>query len=160
MSSLPQNNLEEQLARHSTAAQSKLSLAKPKPGAFSFKKKSSSGTTKVEVPTKLEGPQKSKINNFFPVSSNGKSDSLSPAGNCAPVGQPSPAGSVFKVTTAPTKSDNQTSCNGGISTSLDASLGFSMDDWDDFDDFETPVKAKNDSSVQKCPERVPIQRHP
>lgn len=169
MSSLPQNNLEEQLARHSTAAQSKLSLSKPKPGAFSFKKKSSSGTTKVEVPTKvissnvlanrnvnvpdkslvtkspltfskkLERPQKSKINSFFPVSSKGKSDSISPTG------QTSPAGSAFKVITAPTKSDNQTCGNGGIPASLDASLGFSMDDWDDLDDFETPVKAKNDS---------------
>ncbi|XP_037622400.1 Bloom syndrome protein homolog isoform X1 [Sebastes umbrosus] len=167
MSSLPQNNLKEQLARHSTAAQSKLSLGKPKPGAFSFKKKSSSGTTNVEVPTKvissnvlanrnvnvpksslvtkspmifsnkLERPQKAQINNFFNVSSKGKSDSISPAGNCAP---------AVKVTTASAKSDNQfTSGNGGNTTSLDASLGFPMDDWDDFDDFETPVKAKNDS---------------
>ena len=88
---------------------------------------------------KLERPQKSKINSFFPVSSKGKSDSISPTG------QTSPAGSAFKVMTAPTKSDNQTSGNGGIPTSLDASLGFPMDDWDDLDDFETPVKAKNDS---------------
>ncbi|KAK5928051.1 hypothetical protein CgunFtcFv8_013144 [Champsocephalus gunnari] len=139
MSSIPQNNLEEQLARHSTAAQSKLSLSKPKPGAFSFKKKSSSGTTKVEVPIKLERPQKSKINSFFPVSSKGKSDSISPTG------QTSPAGPAFKVISAPTKSDNQTCGNGGIPASLDASLGFPMDDWDDLDDFETPVKAKNDS---------------
>ncbi|XP_029290723.1 Bloom syndrome protein homolog isoform X2 [Cottoperca gobio] len=146
MSSLPQNNLKEQLARHSSAAQSKLSLAKPKPGAFSFKKKSSSGITKVEVSTKLERPQKSQINNFFPVSSKGKSDSISAAGNCAPAGQTPSTVSALKVTTAPTKSDNQfTNGNGGISTSLDASLGFPIDDWDDFDDFETPVKAKNDS---------------
>lgn len=176
MSSLPQNNLKEQLARHSSAAQNKLSLAKPKPGAFSFKKKSSSGTTKVEVPAKvissnvlanrnvnvpknslmtkspltfsnkLERPQKSKINNFFPVSSKGKLDAISPAGNCAPAGQTSSAVSASKVTTAPSKCDNQfSSGNGGTSTSLDASLGFPMDDWDDFDDFETPVKAKNDS---------------
>lgn len=127
--------------------------------AFSFKKKSSSGTTKVEVPTKvirsnvlanrnvnvpnsslvtespltfsnkLERPQKSKINNFFPVSSNGKSGSISPPDNCAP-----------------TKSDNQfTGGTWGNSTSLDASLGFPMDGWDDLDDFETPVKAKNNS---------------
>ncbi|XP_031138787.1 Bloom syndrome protein homolog isoform X2 [Sander lucioperca] len=144
MSSLPQNNLKEQLARHSNAAQSKLSLAKPKAGAFSFKKKSS-GTTKVEVPTKLERPQKSQINNFFPVSSKGKSDSISPAGNCAPAGQTPSAVSAIKVT-APTKSDNQfTKDNGGNSASLDASLGFPVDDWDDLDDFETPVKATNDS---------------
>lgn len=177
MSILPQNNLKEQLARHSNAAQSKLSLAKPKPGAFSFKKKTSSGTTKVEVPTKvtscnvlanrnvnvpknsvmtqspltfsnkLERPQKSKINNFFPVSSKGMSNSSTPAGNCAPAGQTPSAVSATKVTTALTKSDNQfTSGNGGNSTGLDASLGISIDDWDDFDDFETPpAKAKNDS---------------
>ncbi|XP_039664249.1 Bloom syndrome protein homolog isoform X2 [Perca fluviatilis] len=145
MSSLPQNNLKEQLARHSNAAQSKLSLAKPKTGAFSFKKKSS-GTTKVEVPTKLERPQNSKINNFFPVSSKGKSDSISPAGNCAPAGQTPSAVSAIKVTTAPTKSDNQfTKDNGGNSTSLDSYLGFPVDDWDDLDDFETPVRATNDS---------------
>ncbi|XP_070763765.1 recQ-like DNA helicase BLM [Enoplosus armatus] len=175
MSSLPQNNLKEQLARHSNAAQSKLSLAKPKLGAFSFKKKSLSGTTKVQVPTKvissnvlanrnvnvpknslvtkspltfsnkLERPQKSQINNFFPVSSKGKSDSISPADNCAPASQTN--SSVFsKVIKAPTKSDNRYTCGTrGNSTSLDASLGFPMDDWDDFDDFETPAKAKNDS---------------
>ncbi|XP_042352588.1 Bloom syndrome protein homolog isoform X2 [Plectropomus leopardus] len=146
MSGLPLNNLKEQLARHSNAAQSKLSLAKPKPGAFSFKKKSSSGTTKVEVLTKLERPQKSQFNSFFPVSSKGTSDSISPAGNCAPAGQTPSAVSVTKVKTASTKSDNQfTSSNGDNSTSLDTSLGFTLDDWDDFDDFETPVKAKNDS---------------
>nr|XP_020466938.1 Bloom syndrome protein isoform X2 [Monopterus albus] len=168
MSSVPQNNLEEQLARHSSAAQSKLSLAKPKTGGFSFKKKSPSGTAKVEVPAKvispnvfanrnvnipknslvtkspltfsnkIERPQKStKINRFFPVSSKGKVDSLSPAGTCSP---------GILGTTAPTKYDDQvTSGNGGNSTSLDASPGFPMDDWDDFDDFETPAKAKNDS---------------
>lgn len=94
---------------------------------------------------KLERPQKSQINNFFPVSSKGKSDSISPAGNCAPAGQTPSAVSAIKVT-APTKSDNQfTKDNGGNSASLDASLGFPVDDWDDLDDFETPVKATNDS---------------
>ncbi|XP_026222195.1 Bloom syndrome protein homolog isoform X2 [Anabas testudineus] len=132
MASLPQNNLKEQLARHSSAAQSKLSLAKPKPGAFCFKKKSSSGTTKVEVKTKLERPQKSKINNFFPVSSKGKLDTISPTGNHSPVV------SGFKVTTPLTKDNNST-------TNLDASLGFPVDNWDDLDDFEAPAKAKNDS---------------
>ncbi|XP_071355526.1 recQ-like DNA helicase BLM isoform X2 [Trachinotus anak] len=174
MSNLPQNNLKEQLARHSNAAQSRLSLAKPKPGAFSFKKKSSSGTTKVEVPTKvisstvladrnvnvpknslvtkspltfsnkLERPQKSKINNFLPVTSKGKSDSISPAGNCAPARQTS-AVSGIKVNTAPAVHDSQFTSGNGTSMNLDASLGFPMDDWDDFDDFETPAKVKNDS---------------
>ncbi|XP_040895146.1 Bloom syndrome protein homolog isoform X2 [Toxotes jaculatrix] len=145
MSSLPQNNLKEQLARHSNAAQSRLSLAKPKPGAFSFKKKSSSGTTKVEVPAKLERPQKSKINNFFSVSSKGKSDSVSPVDKCAPAGQAPSTVSGVKVTTAPAKHDSQVTNGNNTSMSLDASLGFPVDDWDDFDDFETPANAKHDS---------------
>ncbi|XP_041652454.1 Bloom syndrome protein homolog isoform X2 [Cheilinus undulatus] len=174
MTSLPQNNLKEQLARHSNAAQSKVSLAKPKTGAFSFKKKTSAGTTKVEIPTKvistnplanrninvpknslvtkstltfsnkLDGPQKSKNNSFFPVSSKGKSDSSSD-GNCS-AGQAPSALSAIKVTPTLTKSDNQ-SARGTRESSLsgDASLGIMMDDWDDFDDFETPNKGKNDS---------------
>ncbi|XP_053282745.1 recQ-like DNA helicase BLM isoform X1 [Pleuronectes platessa] len=175
MSGLPQNNLEEQLARHSTAAQSRLSLAKPKPGAFSFKKKISSATSKEEVSTKvisanalanrnvnvpknsvvtksllafsnkLEGPQKAKINNFFPVSSKGKSESISPAGNCAPGAQTPPAVSGIKLTTAPSIHNSHFPSENGTSTSLDASLGFQLDDWDDIDDFETPAKGKNDS---------------
>ncbi|XP_041795024.1 Bloom syndrome protein homolog isoform X2 [Chelmon rostratus] len=176
MFSLPQNNLKEQLARHSNAAQSKLSLAKSKPGAFSFKKKSPLGTTKVEIPSKvisgnalanrnvnvpknslvtkspltfsnkLDRPQKSQISNFFSVNSKGKSDCISPAGNCAPAGQTTSKVSAVKVPAAPVTSDNQlTSGTRGSSTSLDASLGFSIEDWDDFDDFETPVKTKNDS---------------
>ncbi|XP_022057037.1 recQ-like DNA helicase BLM isoform X2 [Acanthochromis polyacanthus] len=176
MSGLPQNNLKEQLARHTNAAQSKLSLAKHKTGAFSFKKKSSSSTTKVEVPTKvitshgltnrnvnvpknslitqslltfsnkLERPQKSKINNFFPVSSKCESNSINQAGNPSPACQTPAPVSGFKETPAPTKPDNQFSSGKRInSTSLDASLGIPKDDWDDFDDFETPAKTKNDS---------------
>ncbi|XP_056272456.1 recQ-like DNA helicase BLM isoform X2 [Pseudoliparis swirei] len=142
MSCLPRNNLKEQLARHSNAAQSKLSLAKPSPGSYSFKKKSSPGTNK------LERPQKSQINNFFPVSSKGKSDSISPEGDGAPAGQTPSAESASKVTTDQTQSNNQfTGGNGGNSTSLDASLGFPMDDWSDMDDFETPFK--NDSFSSK-----------
>ncbi|XP_069564802.1 recQ-like DNA helicase BLM isoform X1 [Brachyistius frenatus] len=177
MSSLPQNNLKEQLARHSNAAQSKLSLAKPKPGAFSFKKKSPSGTTKAEVPTKvirssglangnvnvpknslvtkspstfsnkLERPQKSQIDdNFYRVSSKRESHSISPARNAPPAHQTPSAVSGVKVTPAATKPGSQ-SCSGSRldSSSLDVFHGFPVDDWDDFDDFETPVKAKNDS---------------
>ncbi|XP_018519910.1 recQ-like DNA helicase BLM isoform X1 [Lates calcarifer] len=181
MSSVPQNNLKEQLARHSNAAQSKLSLSKPKPGAFSFKKKSSMGTTKVEVPTKvissnvlanrnvnvpksslvtkspltfsnkIERPQKSKINSFFPVSSKGKSDSISPARNCAPAGQTPSAGFDAKAKVATTPTDSQFTSRYSTSTSLDASLGFPLDNWDDLDDFETPAKTKNDSFGSEVP---------
>ncbi|KAM7003430.1 recQ-like DNA helicase BLM [Tautogolabrus adspersus] len=176
MTSLPQNNLKEQLARHSNAAQSKLSLAKPKTGAFSFKKKTSSGTTKVEIPTKvistnplanrnvnvpknslvtkstlafsnkLDRPQKSKINNFFSVSSKDKSDSINSAGNCASASQAPSVVSTIKGASAVNKSENQIiSGTRGTNSSGDVSLGFGIEDWDDFDDFETPNKAKNDS---------------
>uniref|UniRef100_A0A1A8JGA9 RecQ-like DNA helicase BLM n=2 Tax=Nothobranchius kuhntae TaxID=321403 RepID=A0A1A8JGA9_NOTKU len=167
MSSLPQNNLKEQLARHNHVAQSKLSLAKPKTGPFLFKKKSTSGTTNVEFPTKvissnvlanrnvnlprsslvtepsltfsnkLERSQKSKINNFFPVSSKCKSDSTASAGNSSPSSQTPLAKSDSKRSPAPPGDRIG-------STDLNASV-FPVDDWDDFGDFESPVKTKNDS---------------
>ncbi|XP_037834201.1 Bloom syndrome protein homolog isoform X2 [Kryptolebias marmoratus] len=172
MSGLPQNNLKEQLARHSNAAQTKLSLSKPKTGAFLFKKKSTSGTTKVEFPTKvtsvlanrnvnisesslvtkpslafsnkLERPQKSKISSFFPLSSKCQSESFSPAGNSSSSCQTPSAKSDSKVGPAPNKPDRQARSGSQIgSSSLDVS-GFPLDDWDDFDDFETPVRTKND----------------
>ncbi|KAM4553529.1 recQ-like DNA helicase BLM [Fundulus diaphanus] len=180
MSGLPQNNLKEQLARHNNAAQSKLSLAKPKTGAFLFKKKSSSGTTRVEYPTKVNSPnglanrnvnvptnslvtkspltfsnklertQKSKINSFFPPSSKCTSDFTSPSARESP-----PAEAGVRMTAAPAEPDNQPSCGGkGISSpSLDVS-SFPMDDWDDFEDFETPAKSKNDSICSEKSARV------
>uniref|UniRef100_A0A1A7XSC7 RecQ-like DNA helicase BLM n=2 Tax=Iconisemion striatum TaxID=60296 RepID=A0A1A7XSC7_9TELE len=167
MSSLPQNNLKEQLARHNNAAQSKLSLARPKTGPFMFKKKSTSSTTKVEFPTKvissnvlanrnvnlaqsglvtehsltfsnkLERSQKSKINSFFPVSSKCKSDSTVSAGNPSSSCRTPLEKSDGKRSPVPTGDRIS-------STDLDVSV-FPVDDWDDFDDFESPVKTKNDS---------------
>uniref|UniRef100_A0A3Q4HX61 RecQ-like DNA helicase BLM n=1 Tax=Neolamprologus brichardi TaxID=32507 RepID=A0A3Q4HX61_NEOBR len=184
MSSLPQNNLKEQLARHSNAAQSKQSVAKPKPGAFSFKKKSSSGTTKVEVPTKvissnvlanrnvnvhksglvttspltfsnkLERPQKSKINNYFSVSSKCKSDTISPADIASPASQTPSVVSDIKSAPAPAKSDSQScSSNSFNFTALDVSRSFPVDNWDDLDDFETPAKGKNNSFSSEVSEK-------
>ncbi|XP_036005793.1 Bloom syndrome protein homolog [Fundulus heteroclitus] len=185
MSGLPQNNLKEQLARHNNAAQSKLSLAKPKTGAFLFKKKSSSGTTRVEYPTKVNSPnglanrnvnvptnslvtkspvtfsnklertQKSKINSFFPPSSKCTSDFTSPAGNSPSARESPPVEAGVRMTAAPAEPDNQPSCGGkGIgSPSLDVS-SFPMDDWDDFEDFETPAKSKNDSICSEKSARV------
>ncbi|XP_005798332.1 Bloom syndrome protein isoform X1 [Xiphophorus maculatus] len=184
MSSLPQNNLKEQLARHNNAAHSKLSLAKPKTGAFSFKKQSSSGTTKVEYPTKVNSPnilanrnvnvqgnslltkssltfsnklertQKSKINNFFSPSTNSKSN-FSLAGNSTSACQAPPADTGGKVIAAPAKPDNPSSCGGkgNSSTGLDLS-DLPFDDWDDFQDFETPTKTKNDSLCSEKSVRV------
>lgn len=149
--------------------------------AFSFKKKSSSSTKKVEVPTKvissnvlanrnvnvpknglvtkspltfptkLERPQKSKINNYFPVSSKGTPDAISHTDNYATSGQNPFAVSAIKVTTASNNSGSQFTNGTQGHSSLDASLGFPMDDWDDFDDFETPVRAKNDSFSSEKP---------
>ncbi|XP_051916120.1 recQ-like DNA helicase BLM [Hippocampus zosterae] len=165
MSNLPQNNLKEQLARHSTGAQSKMSLAKPKSGPFSFKKKSPSGTNLVETLSKVTSPnvlasrnvnvpktnlvtqpvvmfsnkpetaQKSKISNFFSVRSKDKSDiSLS-----------SVASSGNVCLSAPKFDRPGMSNNVSTPVNLDESLGIQLDDWDDFDDFETPTKAKNTS---------------
>ncbi|XP_014848621.1 PREDICTED: Bloom syndrome protein isoform X1 [Poecilia mexicana] len=184
MSSLPQNNLKEQLARHNNATHNKLSLAKPKTGAFSFKKKSSLGTTKVEYPTKVNSPnilanrnvnvlgnslvtkssltfsnklertQKSKINNFFSPSTNSKSN-FSLAGNSTSTCEEPPADTGGKVIAAPAKPNNQSSCGGkGIgSAGLDLS-DLPVDDWDDFEDFETPAKTKNDSLCSEKSARV------
>lgn len=140
---------------------------------FFFKKNSSSVTTRVEIPTKvnnvfksrdvnvcknnlmtkspltfsnkLERSQKSKINTF-PVNSKTKSDSID---NCPPPGQIPSAGSAKVVTT---KSDIHV-VNGtrASSSSLGASLGFEDNNWDDFDDFEIPFNGKNVSySSEKC----------
>lgn len=155
MSGFPKNNLKEQLERHNSAALSRLSLEKPKAGAFSFKKKSPSGVTKVEVPAKVtisnalanrnvnipmntlvtkspltfsnksDSLPKKKINNYFSAKSTSKS--ITPT-VCSSPGSQTPA-----------------------STSLDDSLGISIDNWDDLDDFETPVKAKNDSFTSEKP---------
>uniref|UniRef100_A0A096LSR1 RecQ-like DNA helicase BLM n=1 Tax=Poecilia formosa TaxID=48698 RepID=A0A096LSR1_POEFO len=184
MSSLPQNNLKEQLARHNNATHNKLSLAKPKTGAFSFKKKSSLGTTKVEYPTKVNSPnilanrnvnvlgnslvtkssltfsnklertQKSKINNFFSPSTNSKSN-FSLAGISTSTCEEPPADTGGKVIAAPAKPNNQSSCGGkGIgSAGLDLS-DLPVDDWDDFEDFETPAKTKNDSLCSEKSARV------
>ncbi|XP_061139102.1 recQ-like DNA helicase BLM isoform X1 [Syngnathus typhle] len=172
MSSLPQNNLEEQLARHSNSAQSKLFMGKPKSGPFSFKKKSSLGTSWTETPSKVTSPnvlasrnvnvpanslvtqrvvtfsnkpktsQNSKINNFFSVNSKCNSDVST---DIVPAFQsPSSLASTGKV--CPPKFDRPgLSTNVSTSIDLDESLGFQIDDWDDLDDFETPTKAKNAS---------------
>lgn len=99
----------------------------------------------LTFPTKLERPQKSKINNFFHVSSKGKPDSISHTDNYATPGQNPSVVPAVKVTTGSNNSGGQVTNVTQGHSSLDASLGFPMDDWDDFDDFETPVRAKNDS---------------
>lgn len=93
---------------------------------------------------KLERPQKSQISSFFPVSSNCKSESFSPAGNSSSWCQTPSEKSDGKASPAPNKPDSP-ACSSRIdSSSLNAS-GFPIDDWDDLDDFETSVRIKNDS---------------
>ncbi|XP_061781212.1 recQ-like DNA helicase BLM isoform X2 [Nerophis lumbriciformis] len=179
MSILPQNNLKEQLAKHSNTAQSKRSLAKPKTGPFCFKKKSPLGTSRAVIPTKVTSPnvlanrnvnvpknslvtkpvtfsnkparsQKSKISSFLSTSS--KSD-ISSEGVCTPA--------VQRPSVSSPKYDKQVlSTNESTSTNLDASLGFQMDDWDDLDDFETPAKAKNDSFTGEVTETTTTSIRP
>lgn len=103
------------LANRNVNAPSKDTLVTKPPLAFS---------------NKLGRCQKSKIN-YFTVS---------------PGCQTVSALSGTKVTPAPTKSDNQSCSGNGLdSTGLDTSREFPVDDWDDFDDFETPAKSKNES---------------
>lgn len=84
---------------------------------------------------KLERAQTSKISTFFTVNSKTTSDSISQIDNFACSGQ---------ISSAAAKPDSHFA-NGRQpgSASLDASLGFPEDTWDDFDDFEIPVKGKN-----------------
>uniref|UniRef100_A0A8C4ZLS0 DNA 3'-5' helicase n=1 Tax=Gadus morhua TaxID=8049 RepID=A0A8C4ZLS0_GADMO len=156
MASLPQNNLQEQLARHCNTAQSKLSLAKPKAGSFSFKKKSISGTTKVDVPFKLlqsnvltkrsvnitsptipNKPEISNpnINSFFAVNTKTKVDSPNITARKLP--------STVTQVIPDTPQDKPSSGNRSNQVDLAASFVFPEDDWDDFNDFETPVKVKS-----------------
>lgn len=101
----------------------------------------SSLVTKPLFSNKIEGPEKSKINNYFSMSSKDKSNSISPAATTAPCASPVPD---IKVTTAP-PTDSQVSGGKNTSVDLDSSVGFPIDNWDDFDDFEIPAKTKNDS---------------
>lgn len=100
---------------------------------------------------KLERSQTSKISTFFAKNSKTKLDSISQINNCPPSGQISSAASV-KVTAGTEKSDSLfANERRASSTSLDATLGFPEDNWDDFDDFEIPVKGRNvPFNPEKC----------
>lgn len=100
----------------------------------------------VTFPNKLERSQKSKTSTFFPLNSKAKSDSTD---KCPPSSQ---IRSTDTAEVATAKLDIHFA-NGirASSSSLDAHLGFQEDNWDDFDDFECPVKGKNVSfSSEKC----------
>ncbi|XP_077452980.1 recQ-like DNA helicase BLM isoform X2 [Stigmatopora argus] len=133
MSSLPQNNLKEQLAKHSNTSQSRRSLTKPQSGPFSFKRKSSSAVRLSQTPVKFETSQKSQINNYFATSSECKSDNK-PDDRLAfqnPSFLPAPGNAC------PSTPKTDTPVN------PDTSLEFQIEDWDDLDDFETPITKNN-----------------
>ncbi|XP_043072533.1 Bloom syndrome protein homolog isoform X2 [Puntigrus tetrazona] len=141
MPSLPQNNLKEQLERHHNSGQSKLSLLKLKPGGFCFKKKSLSGVCQVEVPQK---PEKAapKVN-FFTVPSKPKTNTVNPLAN------------PFAVNKTPTVQYIIKDSPKSAAVPKDQAVGdpkcdisqLSFSEWDDLDDFETPVKARVASPV-------------
>ncbi|XP_026086697.1 Bloom syndrome protein homolog isoform X2 [Carassius auratus] len=141
MPSLPQNNLKEQLERHSNAAQNKLSLLKPKHGGFCFKKKSSSSISKVEAPQKPERAAP-KVN-FFAAPSRPKTNTVNPLANPFAVIKTPPVQSTIKDLLKPAalpKDQNVGELKHDISQ-------LSFNEWDDLDDFETPVKTRVVSPV-------------
>ncbi|XP_026791170.3 recQ-like DNA helicase BLM isoform X2 [Pangasianodon hypophthalmus] len=130
MPTLPHNNLKEQLERHSSAAARSKSLARSKPGTFCFKKKCTPGSAKAEVPQKLPG--KAKTQTFNPVV------------NPFAVSKPSLVELSISRLHKPQK-NRLTGTNGGKAVGLAEdyiSSAIPLDDWDHFDDFETPVKGE------------------
>uniref|UniRef100_A0A673GIZ8 RecQ-like DNA helicase BLM n=1 Tax=Sinocyclocheilus rhinocerous TaxID=307959 RepID=A0A673GIZ8_9TELE len=171
MPSLPQNNLKEQLERHNNAAQNKLSLLKPKHGEFCFKKKSSSSFSKVEVPQKVTGanvlanrsvniPRSCEVTktpvtfsqkperaapkvNFFAAPSRPKTNTVNPLANPFAVNKTPPVQSTIKdllKSAALPKDQTVGEPKHDISQ-------LSFNEWDDLDDFETPVKTRVVSPV-------------
>ncbi|XP_062402443.1 recQ-like DNA helicase BLM isoform X2 [Sardina pilchardus] len=153
MPSIPQNNLKEQLERHNHAVQSKLSLARPKPGSFTFKKKSTSSNSNTDCASKTDRPTPK----FSLLSANTKSkpQAITLPPNPFAVHKSISDQTSSKLSTAPVKQDVKASVN--KTSLLDSSFGIHNDDWDDFDDFETPVKGSTAS-----PSPAPLVRalHP
>ncbi|XP_056621920.1 recQ-like DNA helicase BLM isoform X2 [Triplophysa dalaica] len=141
MPSLPQNNLKEQLERHN-AAPNKLSLLKPKPGSFCFKKKSPSGNTKPDVPQKKPEKAAPKVN-FFTAPSRPKTSNVNPLANPFAVSKPllvqSTIKAIPKYAILPVDSNKDQTVS---ELKSDSFLSDSINEWDDLDDFETPVKEK------------------
>ncbi|CAM4583369.1 unnamed protein product [Leuciscus chuanchicus] len=172
MPSLPQNNLKEQLDRHNNAAQNKLSLLKTKPGGFCFKKKSSSGISKVDVPQKVTVLANRSVNvlrscevtkttvtfpqkpervapkvNFFTAPTRLKTIILNPLANPFAVNKTPLVQSTIKAlpkSAALPKDSTDDQTVGEFKNDLSQ---LSFNEWDDLDDFETPVKGRVVSPV-------------
>ncbi|XP_017566608.1 Bloom syndrome protein homolog isoform X1 [Pygocentrus nattereri] len=183
MLTLPQNNLKEQLERHTkvNAAQNKLSLTKPKPGAFCFKKTSTPGVGKAESPQKVIGanvlanrsvnvPRSCKVTkppltfpnkperappkfNFLTAPSKTKPQTINPLANPFAVSKSTPIQSSVKPDNTPTDANGDKVVK---TAGCDDSFAIPVDDWDDFDDFETPIKGK---ALSQSPQ-IPVKKTP
>ncbi|XP_048023939.1 Bloom syndrome protein homolog isoform X2 [Megalobrama amblycephala] len=140
MPSLPQNNLKEQLDRHNNAAHNKLSLLKPKPGGFCFKKKSSSGISKVEVPQKPERVAP-KVN-FFTAPSKPKAITVNPLANPFAVNKTPLVQSTIKALSKSAALPKDSTDDQTVGEPKRDISQLSFNEWDDLDDFETPVKGR------------------
>ncbi|KAM4749060.1 recQ-like DNA helicase BLM [Rhinophrynus dorsalis] len=158
MAALPQNNLQKQLELFSAkGAGNKLSLQKPKPSAFTFKKKSSTDGSvlngflqvKQHVPlkdknvnvtqgnsvTKLTNVPKAKehgkINGFVPTVCTKSSEPLQtlPSKDCMQ--------SSVLVTSECSRPEEHASTKTAFNTSISSAV--SLEDWDDIEDFDTSV---------------------
>ncbi|KAK1158030.1 hypothetical protein AOXY_G24264 [Acipenser oxyrinchus oxyrinchus] len=169
---LPQNNLQKQLELHSTkAAQNKLSLPKPKPGCFTFKKKTPSCSTAVSVSSKVTPSvlvdkdvnvyhdctvtepltplikpkeQQAKINSFFESSSKPHKLKFTPVVNKAIVNSTKPEWQAAKIVPETTKTDEgRKTLEMAKEPDFDHSFGIDINEWDDLEDFDTSFKDKS-----------------
>ncbi|KAK9959070.1 hypothetical protein ABG768_011152 [Culter alburnus] len=175
MPSLPQNNLKEQLDRHNNAAHNKLSLLKPKPGGFCFKKKSSSGISKVEVPQKVTGANvlanrsvnvlrscevtKTPVTfsqkpervapkvNFFTAPSKPKAITVNPLANPFALNKTPLIQSTIKALSKSAALPKDSTDDQTVGEAKRDISQLSFNEWDDLDDFETPVKGRVVSPV-------------
>lgn len=93
--------------------------------------------------------------NFFSANPKSKPQAITLPPNPFAVSRSISDQTASKLFTAPVKQDEKPSVH--KNSLLDSSLGIHTDDWDDFDDFETPVKAK---TVSPCPETSPRALNP
>ncbi|TRY58289.1 hypothetical protein DNTS_031055 [Danionella cerebrum] len=163
MTNLPQNNLKEHLERHSNANPKNLSLVKPKPGSFCFRKKSSSGISNFQVPQKVTGasvlahksvntprtfevtkapvtfsskPDKAAPKlNFFTAPTRQKTNFVNPQANPFALNKAPLVQSTFVALPKESIPDQTVACKPDTSQ-------LSFNEWDDLDDFEAPVKER------------------
>ncbi|XP_053320931.1 recQ-like DNA helicase BLM [Spea bombifrons] len=171
MAALPLNNLQKQLELFTAKGTcSKLSLQKPKPSAFTFKKKTSPDglSSPALVQIKHHVPLKEKNVNTADsiISSQNISTSQKPKENakinaffnpiCTKPPEPSKQLLPKKNIQGNTSQSTSVQQAAQVSEIIDCNSSFSsthnLDDWDDLDDFDTSVSPKSQmlSKTQKC----------